>query len=59
MTREEALAILRNGQFGSLVGVSESLELEFKGEPYRLASNFNDSLDVAVSDEEPRPTLSS
>jgi Putative DNA-binding domain len=36
MTRAEALAILGGGDFDQFVGAPESLEVEFKGEPYRL-----------------------
>jgi predicted HTH transcriptional regulator len=36
MTREEALAILGQGEFDRFVGTAEGLELEFKSEPYRL-----------------------
>jgi hypothetical protein len=35
MTRDEALAILAGGDFERFIGVAESLEVEFKGEPYR------------------------
>lgn len=33
MTRNEALAILAGGDFEQFIGVTESLEVEFKGEP--------------------------
>jgi hypothetical protein len=36
MTRTEALAILAGGDFDPFIGEPESLEVEFKGEPYRL-----------------------
>jgi hypothetical protein len=36
MTRAEALAILDGGDFEQLIGAPESLEVEFKSEPYRL-----------------------
>jgi hypothetical protein len=36
MTRTEALAILGSGDFDQFLGAPESLEVEFKGEPYRL-----------------------
>ena len=36
MTREEALEILMSGEFDQFVGVRESIEVEFKREPYRL-----------------------
>jgi hypothetical protein len=34
MTRDQALAILANGDFDQLIGAPESLEVEFKSEPY-------------------------
>jgi schlafen family protein len=36
MTRDEALGILADGDFDRFVGVAEGLEVDFKGEPYRL-----------------------
>lgn len=36
MTRDEALVILAGGNFDQFVGAPESLEVEFKSEPYRL-----------------------
>jgi Putative DNA-binding domain len=36
MTRERALAILTSGDFDQFVGAPESLEVEFKSEPYRI-----------------------
>jgi hypothetical protein len=36
MTREEALAILASGDFDQFVRARESLEVEFKSEPYRM-----------------------
>ena len=36
MTRTEALAILESGNFDSFVGVPETLEVEFKDQPYQL-----------------------
>jgi predicted HTH transcriptional regulator len=36
MTRDQALAILANGDFDQLIGAPESLEVEFKSEPYRV-----------------------
>lgn len=36
MTREEARAILGNGDFDQFIDTPEGLEIEFKGEPYRI-----------------------
>jgi hypothetical protein len=36
MTRAEALAILESGDFDPLLHTPETLEIEFKGEPYQL-----------------------
>jgi hypothetical protein len=36
VTREETLAVLQSGELEQLIGRPETLEVEFKGEPYQL-----------------------
>jgi hypothetical protein len=51
MTREEALLILGRGDFDNFNGAPESLEVEFKGEPYRIeqeGQKFELAKDVAA-----------
>ena len=50
MTRAEALAILENGEFDQLVGRPETLEVEFKGEPYQL-DRESQKFDVPPQDD--------
>jgi hypothetical protein len=51
MTRDQALEILDSGEFERFIGATESLEVEFKGEPYRLeaaAQKFELAKDVSA-----------
>ena len=47
MTRAEALAILESGDFDRLVDVPETLEVEFKGQPYRVDERDSQKFELA------------
>jgi len=47
MTRAEALAILESGDFEQLIGAAETLEVEFKGEPYRIEERDSQKFELA------------
>jgi hypothetical protein len=47
MTRAEALEILGSGDFEQFVGAQETLEVEFKGEPYRVADRDSQKFELA------------
>src|SRR5947207_2223313 len=47
MTRAEVLAVLESGEFTPLVGIEETLEVEFKGEPYRVDDRDSQKFELA------------
>jgi hypothetical protein len=47
MTRAEVLVVLESGDFDEFVGALEALEVEFKGEPYRVDDRDSQKFELA------------
>jgi Putative DNA-binding domain len=47
MTRADALEALESGEFEQFVGAEEGLEIEFKGEPYRVDARDSQKFELA------------
>lgn len=47
MTRAEVLDVLANGDFDPLVGLDETIDVEFKGAPYQVADRDSQKFELA------------
>lgn len=47
MTRAEVLAVLASGNFDPLVGLAETIDVEFKGQPYQVTDHDSQKFELA------------
>lgn len=47
MTRAEVLDVLATGNFEQLVGLAETIDVEFKGQPYQIADHDSQKFELA------------
>jgi predicted HTH transcriptional regulator len=47
MTRAEVLDVLATGTFDPLVGLAETIDVEFKGQPYQIADHDSQKFELA------------
>lgn len=47
MTRAEVLDVLASGNFEPLVGLAETIDVEFKGQPYQIADHDSQKFELA------------